>query len=179
MKFLFQLNPLHKVPVLQHNELILTDSHAILIYLAGSYNETHSDLYPSDEQIQIKILNRLLYNCSEFFQRDSALLNDIVLRQATDLTEHMKEIHQCYTHLEMYLAEGKFIAGEKMTIADLSIVATLSTTDLIIPVNRDRWPKVSTWYNQMKKLPYYQGANQEGVENLKSKINQFTKIKIL
>lgn len=70
---LFQLSPLHTVPVLKHGDLVLTDSHAILMYLC--------DLHAGDSPLAVKnskqraaILNRLMFNATVFFPRDSVVM---------------------------------------------------------------------------------------------------------
>lgn len=55
-----------------------------------------------------------------------------------------------------------------MTIADFSVVTIVSTMDLIVPVVVNSWPKLYNWWNnKMKKLPYYDKANQDGLNALK------------
>lgn len=54
-----------------------------------------------------------------------------------------------------------------MTIADLSIVSIVSTVDMIAPITEEAFPKLDSWWNSMKKLPYYEQANQEGLVALK------------
>jgi len=64
------LNPLHSVPTLAHGDLVLTDSHAILIHLAEKYDKGGS-LWPQEHEERMKVLNLLLFECSFLFRRDS------------------------------------------------------------------------------------------------------------
>jgi len=64
------LNPLHSVPTLVHGDLVLTDSHAILIHLAEKYDNGGS-LWPQEHEARMKVLNLLLFECSFLFRRDS------------------------------------------------------------------------------------------------------------
>lgn len=64
---------MHTVPALKHDDLILTDSHAILIYL--------NELFGTGTKFEIKtpkqratILNRLMFNATIFFPRDSVIM---------------------------------------------------------------------------------------------------------
>lgn len=73
----FQINPLHTVPALKHDELILTDSHSILIYLSEFFDGENNVFYSRDLKIKSKIQNRLFFNSSLFFKRDSdAMVRD-------------------------------------------------------------------------------------------------------
>lgn len=50
---------------------------------------------------------------------------------------------------------------------------------MIVPVTADKWPKLyNWWYNYMKKLPYYEKANQTGLAALKDWVQQCTDFEI-
>lgn len=71
---LLQLNPQHSVPTLVHNDLVLTDSHVILIHLAQQFDAS-GKLWPKEEGgARLKVLNRLFFECSFLFRRDSDLM---------------------------------------------------------------------------------------------------------
>jgi len=53
-----------------HGDLVLTDSHAILIHLAEKYDKGGS-LWPQEHEERMKVLNLLLFECSFLFRRDS------------------------------------------------------------------------------------------------------------
>lgn len=74
--------------------------------------------------------------------------------------------------LETILKKRTFVAGDQMTIADFSIVATLSTAEIYLPIDVEKYPKINAWYQKMKALPYY-NINEKGVEMFKS---VFTKL---
>lgn len=61
---------MHAVPALKDNELILTDSHAILIHLCEKYGGPNSTLWPQNP-LRIKVLNKLFFSGCSFFRRDS------------------------------------------------------------------------------------------------------------
>lgn len=60
---------MHTVPALTHNGIVLTDSHAILIYLSEKFGG--GDLWPADPVDCIKVLNKLFYSGTLLFKRDS------------------------------------------------------------------------------------------------------------
>ena len=59
-----KMNILHTVPVLKDNNLILTDSHAILFHMASALAKKTSSFHlgNKDKNMQSKVLNRLLFN---------------------------------------------------------------------------------------------------------------------
>lgn len=55
-----------------------------------------------------------------------------------------------------------------MTIADISIVATLSTLNLVQPVDDAKFPLLLKWFDKMKKYPFYAAANIAGLKKLRA-----------
>jgi glutathione S-transferase len=73
------------------------------------------------------------------------------------------------THLEYfnYLADRrKWLAGSKMTIADLQIAASLSVVDFFGDVHWSDWPEVKTWYSRMKSRPSFRSLLKDKVTGL-------------
>uniref|UniRef100_A0A1B0CJ27 glutathione transferase n=1 Tax=Lutzomyia longipalpis TaxID=7200 RepID=A0A1B0CJ27_LUTLO len=59
--------------------------------------------------------------------------------------------------------EGKtYVAGDHLTIADLALVATISTYDGL-KFDFSKYPNVTKWYETCKKMPGYE-VNQKGVD---------------
>lgn len=73
----------------------------------------------------------------------------------------------------------KYALPWQMTIADISIVTTLSTVNLMFPIAAgaaDRWPLLNDWFGRMQALPVYH-INQTGLEKLCVVIERFGKFK--
>lgn len=67
----------------------------------------------------------------------------------------------------------------QMTIADLSIVTIVSTCDMIVPVTIEEWPKLHNWwYSHMQKLSYYEKANRNGLNALKTWVQKCTDFEV-
>lgn len=67
----FQINPLLKVPALQVDDHIITDSHAIALYLCQEFGG-HM-LYPQDVIIRSRVHQMMFFNASTLFPIDSAI----------------------------------------------------------------------------------------------------------
>ncbi|KMY93457.1 uncharacterized protein Dsimw501_GD10955, isoform D [Drosophila simulans] len=190
------LNPQHSVPTLVHGDLVLTDSHAILIHLAEKFDEGGS-LWPQEHAERMKVLNLLLFECSFFFRRDSDFMSAIV-RQGfahVDVAHHERKLTEAYTIMERYLENSDFMAGPQvkkraahliaipcrcggsiksrisplfprfqLTLADLSIVTTLSTVNLMFPLSQ--FPRLRRWFTAMQQLDAYE-ANCSGLAKLR------------
>ncbi|XP_017040788.1 glutathione S-transferase E14 [Drosophila ficusphila] len=159
------LNPQHTVPTLVHDDLVLTDSHAILIHLAEKFDEGGS-LWPQEYGARMKVLNLLLFECSFLFRRDSDFMSAIV-RQGfahVDVAHHERKLTEAYIIMERYLENSDFMAGRQLTLADLSIVTTLSTVNLMFPLTQ--FPRLRRWFSTMQQLDAYE-ANCGGLEKLR------------
>ena len=66
------------------------------------------------------------------------------------------------------LADGKYITGDQMTIADISLIASLSFLETI-EFDFSDFPNVVAWRSKMKAEPFYKEAN-EGFEAWKEEI---------
>ncbi|KMY93458.1 glutathione S-transferase E14 isoform X1 [Drosophila simulans] len=178
------LNPQHSVPTLVHGDLVLTDSHAILIHLAEKFDEGGS-LWPQEHAERMKVLNLLLFECSFFFRRDSDFMVSVsqlklgvyifgfyfsqsaIVRQGfahVDVAHHERKLTEAYTIMERYLENSDFMAGPQLTLADLSIVTTLSTVNLMFPLSQ--FPRLRRWFTAMQQLDAYE-ANCSGLAKLR------------
>jgi len=54
------------------------------------------------------------------------------------------------------------VAGNHLTIADLSILASLSFPEYIVDYDYSEWKNVSEWLNKIQnELPYHKEVNEE------------------
>lgn len=65
------------MPAFKDNEVTLTDSHSILIYLCEKYGKDNTHLWPTKSIERINILNKLFYSGTLLFRRDSDLMVNI------------------------------------------------------------------------------------------------------
>lgn len=57
-----------------------------------------------------------------------------------------------------------YVAGSSLSVADFSMVATVSSLNVFVPIASNRYPKITEWLNRMQSLPYYAEANQAGLD---------------
>uniref|UniRef100_A0A1Y9H324 glutathione transferase n=2 Tax=Anopheles dirus TaxID=7168 RepID=A0A1Y9H324_9DIPT len=173
-EYFLKVNPLHTIPVLRHGDLTLTDSHAILMYLCDTFAPAGHDLAIPDTLTRAKVFNRLCFNNGFLFQREAAVLTKVFRREITDPSTHLKPIEETIDALEIYLKESRYTALDHLSVADFSIVATVSTLSFLIPITADRWPRVHEWFEEMQTVPWY-AENRVGLEKLRGIFNKLTK----
>ncbi|XP_037950212.1 glutathione S-transferase 1-like [Teleopsis dalmanni] len=157
-------NPQHTVPLLEDHGKCIWDSHAICAYLVNKYAKT-DELYPKEPYARSIVDQRLHFECGVLFQgciRNIAL--PVFYKNATEVPrEKIDAIYEAYDFLETFLGDDPYICGKKMTIADFSIISTVTSLVGLAPTV----PKnLTNWIERMSKLPYYSRANGNGAQML-------------
>ncbi|XP_063243439.1 glutathione S-transferase 1 [Bacillus rossius redtenbacheri] len=145
-----QINPQKEVPCIDDNGFLLSESVAILQYLADRYGK-NEDLYPRDPQKRAVVNHRLVFNLSTYYQYISEYVMAPIFyayeRTALGLKKTNIGLSVFNTILERNAT--KFAAGDEMTIADLALVAA---TMCLEAINFDvsPYPRVARWYADFK-----------------------------
>ena len=159
-----KLHPAGKVPVIDDDGFVLFESNAIIKYLAGKNN---SPLYPKEFKQHVIVdqwmdftshhvgaaLSKVLYN------RIFAPMRGVPVDE-NSLKEGLAFLDRFLPVVDNQLAKNKYIAGNELTIADISILATLDPLEMI-QVNVASFKELSTWRNNLKNQAFYKKANQE------------------
>lgn len=167
-----KINPQHTIPVLDDNGAIIIDSHVICCYLVDKYGK-NDDLYPKDLVKRSEVQTRLFFDCGHLFARLRFLYEPVIYEGAADLPkEKIDYIARTYDAVENYLKSTQFLCGDKLTIADLCCVASLSSVDKIVTNDAGKYPKFSKWLATLKQLPYYEKINGEAAAFLQNFVIQ-------
>ncbi|EDW48471.1 glutathione S-transferase 1 [Drosophila sechellia] len=163
-----KLNAQHTIPVLDDNGTIVSDSHIICSYLADKYAPEGDDsLYPKDAEKRRLVDARLYYDCGHLFPRIRFIVEPVIYFGAGEVpTDRVAYLQKAYDGLEYCLAGGDYLVGDKLTIADLSCIASVSTAEAFAPIEPDQFPRLVQWVKRIQALPYYQKNNQEGLDML-------------
>lgn len=164
-------NPQHTVPVLEDGDACIWDSHAICAYLVNKYGKDDS-LYPKDPLQRASVDQRLHFDSGVVFIHFRELQRLVFEEHVTELPkDRLEQLHEAYALLELLLAEQQYLAGSQLTIADFSIVATLSTLQLTYaPLEATRYPRLSAWLARISSLPYYEQVNLPGARQLAERV---------
>lgn len=89
----------------------------------------------------------------------------------------MDKLMDAFKVLDSFLANSPYAAGDKMTVADLSLVASVSTAD-VSGIDINAYPNIAKWYKNIQKTaPGYEETNGKGVMAFKQLIEHLTKKK--
>lgn len=150
------LNPNAKVPVLVDDDMVLTESAAILVYLA----EKTGRLLPASGEGRARVFEQLFFHASGlspafgqsgFFQRAAAAPQPIAIERFSG--EAMRTVGV----LDGVLAKRPFVAGADFTIADIAHFGWLWRREFAM-VDLDNAPNVARWYAEVEARPAVQRA---------------------
>ncbi|MGL4320508.1 MAG: glutathione S-transferase family protein [Paracoccaceae bacterium] len=155
-------NPAGKVPVLKIDARMLSESQAICEYLDESVPQP--PLMPRDVEGRYEV-RRLCAWFDDKFQSEvtSKLLhervNKKVMGQGYPDSKNVKagsqRIKGHIDYMTQLLDERRWLAGDVMTLADLTAAAHLSCLDYISDVDWHRSAVVKDWYAKIKSRPSF------------------------
>ncbi|KAJ6635239.1 Glutathione S-transferase 1 [Pseudolycoriella hygida] len=153
-----KLNPIHTIPLLVDNDVIVYDSHAICGYLCDKYGSDNS-LYPKDIVQRAHVNARLHFDTGFLFARLRIFFEPIFYWGSYDVPiEKLDYIGKCWPLLEAFLENNDYLCGDKVTIADYCCIATVTSCDGLAPIDSQKYPKLVEWIRRMESNEYYKAA---------------------
>jgi glutathione S-transferase len=162
-KFL-QLNPDGKIPVLVDDELVLTESNAILQYVANKYQ---SPLWPQNPAEQGQTLKWLFWQASKWSNAINLFAHRRVVLPHWGMTgreeiepELLARFHKVMSQFNEALGGRKTIVGDTLTIADVSLASSLIFFDEAkMPIKN--YPHIHTWLNHLGEKSWWIQTKQK------------------
>lgn len=153
-----RLNANQAVPVLEHDDFVLTESSAILKYLADL---TDSPAYPKDLRQRARV-NEVMDFFNTYLMRDyvyglvySRVLGHYRLSgpaQAQVIALHEPRAARRLKALDTWIGAKTFICGDSISIAD-HFGSGIVTAGELVGYDLRPWANVTRWLNTMKSLP--------------------------
>nr|XP_017014772.2 glutathione S-transferase 1-like [Drosophila takahashii] len=157
-------NPQHTVPVLEDNGTFLWDSHAISAYLVDKYAKS-DELYPKDLVKRAIINQRLIFDASVTFASLANVVGPFFANGITEVPqEKLDTVHRGLKLLETFLGSSQYLAGDKLTVADLTAGPTVSSLRAAVDIEPVEYPKVTAWLDRLNQIPYYKEINEGPVQ---------------
>ncbi|XP_058130510.1 glutathione S-transferase 1 isoform X3 [Anopheles coustani] len=162
-----KLNPQHTIPTLVDNGFSLWESRAIQIYLAEKYGKDDK-LYPKDPQKRAVVNQRLFFDIGTLYQRFADYHYPQIFAKQPANPENEKKMKDAVGFLNTFLEGQEYAAGNDLTIADLSLAATIATYE-VASFDFTPYPNVQAWLARCKaNAPGYE-LNQAGADEFKAK----------
>lgn len=155
-------NPAGKVPVLKINGLHLSDSQAVCEYLEEAHPEPA--LMPKDPHGRAEVRRLVGWFDDKFYDEVTRKLlhervHKKVMRAGYPDGKAVKEgaanIKFHLDYMTWLLDHRRWLAGDRMTLADFTAAAHLSCLDYISDVDWNRSANVKDWYAKVKSRPAF------------------------
>jgi len=155
------INPNGKMPVLEEDGFALWESNAILHYLAGK--KPGSGLLPLDERGRADVMRWLFWDSAHWDAACAILVFEHLVKpmfgrggaDPVEVAKGEERFQQCAKVLDALLKGRKFICGDKLTLADFSIGASLILAEQaklpLVP-----YAEIKRWYAGLTALPCWQ-----------------------
>lgn len=155
-------NPAGKVPVLRLDGIMMSESAAICEYIEETRPEP--SLLPSDPVQRLEVRRLVSWFDDKFHSEvTSKLLYERVNKKmmqkgypdSTHVKAGAKAIKYHLDYMGWLLDHRRWLAGDKMTLADFAAAAHLSSLDYISDVDWNRCEGVKDWYAKIKSRPAF------------------------
>ena len=156
------LNPAGKVPVLRSPDVIMCDSRAICEFLESVFPDP--PLLPEDPYLQYEVRRLVAWFDEKVYQEvTSRLLMERMQRtirrlgppdgRSIRMARKSLKFHLEYIHF--LLDNRRWLAGDRMSIADFAAAAHISCLDFIGDIEWEAAGAIKDWYATMKSRPAF------------------------
>jgi len=164
------INPQHCVPTIvdTDTDFALWESRAILAYLCNKFAPDNA-LYPSDSQ-QRAIVDKMLYfDIGTLYKALSDAIYPVMFGCAKEIDAEKDKIFRAkLAFLDGFLAKSKYVAGDQLTIADLSILASVTFIS-VMDYDLSEFSNLTAWMKKLaEELPYNAEVNDEPLAGFRS-----------
>jgi glutathione S-transferase len=144
-------NPWGQVPVIEDGDVTLSDSNAILVYLASRYDPDARWL-PRDPVALARVQQWFSIAAGQLAFGPGALRRAAIFRTALDETPARNLAAQLLAIVEAELSARPFLVGEHATLADVAMYSYLKRA----PeggVSTKAYPQLCSWFTRIEALP--------------------------
>ncbi|XP_059618282.1 glutathione S-transferase theta-1 [Phlebotomus argentipes] len=169
-EFKTEVNRFQKVPCINDNGFKLSESVAIVRYLASKHN-IPDNWYPTDAKKQAQVdeylewqHNNTRISCALYFQL--LWLKPLMTGKKPTpeaVAEHQKRVEDTLNVIEnVWLAKTPFLAGNEVTVADIWAACEIEQLILTPYDFRKGRPRLSAWMDKVRAAtnPHYDEAHQ-------------------
>jgi glutathione S-transferase len=151
------INPNGAVPALVDGDFVLSESRAIMQYLASKKPEL--GLMPRDEQGRADVTRWQFWDAAHWSPALGAIAFERVLKpmmgmgapDAAKLEENLKAFRRWGAVLDARLAGKQYVVGTSLTLADLTLASSLMyAKQSEVPVAE--FPNVEAWFGRISAL---------------------------
>lgn len=155
------LNANGAVPTLVDGDFVLTESRAIMQYLAST--KPDSGLLPADEKARAEVTRWQFWDSSHFSPQLGMVFFEKVVRpmigagdpDARRIDEALANFRRFGAVLDQHLAGRTHVVGASLTIADLTLASSMMYAKRT-EVSLSELPNVEAWFSRISELDAWQ-----------------------
>jgi glutathione S-transferase len=145
------LNPNARVPTIDDDGFVLSESMAINMYLA----KKHGKLYPSDPKNEALMWQWSLWETDRLDRQMTLYANNASVlpeaqRNAAVAKAAWEEISAAMAVLEIALGKVRWLAGSEFSVADLNVASAMYRA---LSLDLTQWPQVTEWLHRCWDRP--------------------------
>jgi len=144
-----------QVPVLEDGPLTLSDSNAILVYLAERYDEALDDdqrYWPREPARRGQVQRWLSVAAGQLAAGPGAARLVRIFNAPLDHALAARKAHELFTVLDQELSSRSFLVGETPTLADVALY-TYTAHAPEGDVSLEAYPAIRRWLSRVEALP--------------------------
>jgi glutathione S-transferase len=146
-------NPFGLVPVLEHGDFVLSDSNAILLYLAETFPSA-APYWPSDARSRGLIQRWLSVSAGPLYRGPCAARIARVFGRPLDHAEATAIAQSLFAVMEQELSTRSFLVGSSPTLADLAMY-TYTAHAPEGDISLGPYPNIRAWVARIQALPHF------------------------
>ncbi|XP_018580374.1 glutathione S-transferase 1-1-like [Anoplophora glabripennis] len=167
---LLKINPQNTVPTIDDTGFVLWESRAIMQYLQNQYG-TDASLYPTDPKERAIVDFMMYFDISTLYDRLYYYLLHVAFGFGYDPEKFVK-LNEAFKLFDTMLSNSEHAAGNKLTLADLTLVATVSTSDFL-GYDLTPYKNIVRWYTKVKEVaPGYEQITNKSRLAIKQQIDK-------
>lgn len=166
-----KMNPTGKIPAIDIDGFALFESNSIMKYLARKFE---SDLYPNRIEEQAHVDKWLDFSGMHVGSGIAKVLfNEILapmLKMDVDeqsLKDGYNFTHRFFAVLDQHLKQHSYLANDQLSIADLSLLATVDPAD-VIKIDMSEYAHLEKWRQSLMQEDYYLNMHRSFAAELKA-----------
>ena len=149
--------PQGKIPAISDGDFNLTESHAIMTYLATT-RQVADHWYPADPQKRALVDRYLHWHHGNLRKAGTVIYGTLIVPMFGStmpeaiIADAIDVRAKSFAQLEAWLTASPYLTGDEMSIADLSALCEV-TQHRLVEFDMSPYPHVQAWVNRLMENP--------------------------
>jgi len=175
---IMKINPSGELPVLIFDGNVISGNYAITEYLEES--SAQYKLLPEDIKERAEVRRIMEWFDTKFYNEvykyiiTEKIVKRFQLKQAPNSKVLKAGLNNLKFHMEYvdYLADkNSYIAGKKLSLADLTVAAHLSVIDYLGDISWSEYKNAKLWYAKIKSRPSFKDILKDNIRGIMPSAN--------